>query len=52
MLPGKFFAGLYTGLDEQILIRLGIYSCIEQEVLRPAKKNECSESDAAGQQPV
>jgi hypothetical protein len=33
MLLGEFLTGLYIELDEQILIRFGIYSCIEQEVL-------------------
>ena len=33
MLLGKFLTGLYIELEEQILIRFGIYSCIEQKVL-------------------
>jgi hypothetical protein len=33
MLFVKFLTGLYIELEEQILIRFGIYSCIEQEVL-------------------
>ena len=48
MLLGKFLTGLYIELEEQILVGFGICSCIEREVLRPAKKHERRQSDAAG----